>query len=45
MERDARLTGFLRGQTDKPVAPKGFELSNPWKVCAYGVCVLRVSWS
>ncbi|KIW02057.1 uncharacterized protein PV09_06557 [Verruconis gallopava] len=32
MERDARLTGFTRGQTDNPVAPKGFELSNPWKV-------------
>lgn len=33
MERDRRLTGFMRGQTDKPVAPPGFELNNPWRVC------------
>lgn len=32
MERDRRLTGYLRGQSDKPIAPKGFELNNPWKV-------------
>lgn len=32
MERDRRLTGFQRGQTDKPVAPPGFELNNPWRV-------------
>ncbi|KAM0439954.1 hypothetical protein ACHAPT_001054 [Fusarium lateritium] len=32
MERDRRLTGTLRGQTDKPVAPIGFELNNPWKL-------------
>jgi len=32
MERDRRLTGFLRGQTDNPIAPPGFELSHPWKV-------------
>lgn len=32
MDRDRRLTGTLRGQTDKPVAPRGFELNNPWKV-------------
>lgn len=32
MERDRRLTGFMRGQTDKPVAPAGFELNNPWRV-------------
>ncbi|KAF2830516.1 hypothetical protein CC86DRAFT_402551 [Ophiobolus disseminans] len=31
MERDRRLTGFMRGQTDKPVAPPGFELNNPWR--------------
>ncbi|KAM0507932.1 hypothetical protein ACHAP8_000137 [Fusarium lateritium] len=31
MERDRRLTGTLRGQTDKPEAPLGFELNNPWK--------------
>jgi len=32
MERDRRLTGFLRGQSDQPVAPAGFELNNPWKI-------------
>ncbi|QDS75035.1 hypothetical protein FKW77_006122 [Venturia effusa] len=32
MERDRRLTGYLRGQSDKPIAPKGFELNNPWRV-------------
>lgn len=32
MERDRRLTGTLRGQTDGPEAPTGFELSNAWKV-------------
>ena len=32
MDRDRRLTGFLRGQTDNVKAPPGFELSNPWRV-------------
>lgn len=32
MDRDRRLTGTLRGQTDNPKAPPGFELNNPWKV-------------
>lgn len=32
MDRDRRLTGFLRGQSDKPLAPAGFELNNPWRV-------------
>lgn len=32
MDRDRRLTGSLRGQTDKPEAPLGFELNNPWKL-------------
>lgn len=32
MERDRRLTGFMRGQTDQPAAPPGFELNNPWRV-------------
>jgi len=32
MERDRRLTGYLRGQTDRVDAPAGFEVSNPWKV-------------
>ncbi|KAH6633337.1 hypothetical protein C7974DRAFT_412340 [Boeremia exigua] len=31
MERDRRLTGFARGQTDKAEAPAGFELNNPWR--------------
>ncbi|KKY35671.1 hypothetical protein UCDDA912_g04278 [Diaporthe ampelina] len=32
MNRDRRLTGFLRGQTSNPVAPDGYELNNPWRV-------------
>lgn len=32
MDRDRRLTGYLRGQTDQAVAPAGFELSNGWRV-------------
>ncbi|PQE16910.1 NADh:ubiquinone oxidoreductase kda subunit protein [Rutstroemia sp. NJR-2017a BBW] len=32
MDRDRRLTGYLRGQTDNPSAPLGFELNNPWRV-------------
>ncbi|ROW08530.1 hypothetical protein VMCG_03042 [Cytospora schulzeri] len=32
MNRDRRLTGFLRGQSDNPIAPAGYELNNPWKV-------------
>lgn len=32
MDRDRRLTGMLRGQTDKAEAPAGFELNNPWRV-------------
>ncbi|KAK4189384.1 hypothetical protein QBC35DRAFT_493525 [Podospora australis] len=32
MDRDRRLTGYLRGQTDNPVAPPGFELNHAWKV-------------
>ncbi|KAF8866820.1 hypothetical protein BDZ45DRAFT_700399 [Acephala macrosclerotiorum] len=32
MDRDRRLTGFLRGQTDNPIAPTGFELNNPWRL-------------
>ena len=33
MDRDRRLTGTLRGQTDNVVAPPGFELSSAWRVC------------
>ena len=32
MDRDRRLTGDIRGQTDNPTAPDGFELSNPWRL-------------
>ncbi|EYE99812.1 NADH dehydrogenase [ubiquinone] 1 alpha subcomplex subunit 1 [Aspergillus ruber CBS 135680] len=32
MERDLRLTGNLRGQSSNAVAPKGFEVNNPWKL-------------
>lgn len=32
MKRDKRLTGSLRGQSDNPIAPLGFELNNPWDV-------------
>lgn len=32
MERDLRITGKLRGQSGNAEAPKGFEVSNPWRV-------------
>ncbi|KAF9888096.1 hypothetical protein FE257_009232 [Aspergillus nanangensis] len=32
MERDLRITGSLRGQSSNAEAPKGFEVSNPWKL-------------
>lgn len=38
MRRDKRLTGYHRGQADKPHAPKGFELNNPWHVGLQLVC-------
>lgn len=50
MDRDRRLTGTLRGQTDKPEAPLGFELNNPWKVRVTGICrtthllTIQCSW-
>ncbi|KAK3316394.1 hypothetical protein B0H66DRAFT_604689 [Apodospora peruviana] len=31
MDRDRRLTGELRGQTDNADAPPGYELNNPWR--------------
>ncbi|VDB90378.1 Bgt-3566 [Blumeria graminis f. sp. tritici] len=37
MDRDRRLTGWLRGQTDSPTAPKGYELNNPWRVSKYDI--------
>jgi hypothetical protein len=43
MERDRRLTGFARGQTDKPFAPPGFELNNPWRVRNTYLCIRRSS--
>ena len=33
MDRDLRLTGVFREQTDHVEAPLGFEVNNPWKVC------------
>jgi hypothetical protein len=33
MDRDMRMTGVFRAQSDKPEAPLGFELNNPWKAC------------
>ncbi|KAL7970368.1 hypothetical protein HDV63DRAFT_38647 [Trichoderma sp. SZMC 28014] len=32
MDRDRRLTGTLRGQSDNPQAPLGFEFTNGWKL-------------
>ena len=32
MDRDRRITGLLRGQSDSPTAPPGYELNNPWRV-------------
>jgi hypothetical protein len=32
MDRDIRLTGVFRAQSDNPKAPLGFEVNNPWKV-------------
>lgn len=32
MERDLRITGTERGQSSNHQAPKGFDVSNPWKV-------------
>ncbi|KAI0477517.1 hypothetical protein GGR56DRAFT_637676 [Xylariaceae sp. FL0804] len=37
MDRDRRLTGSLRGQSDDPIAPPGFELNNPWR-CESRIC-------
>lgn len=44
MDRDRRLTGWLRGQTDKVEAPVGFEVNNPWKVSALSGCVGFGEW-
>jgi len=32
MDRDKRLTGSFRGQTDNPVAPPEFAVNSEWKV-------------
>lgn len=32
VERDMRITGKFREQSDTVEAPVGFEVSNPWKV-------------
>ncbi|KAF9741543.1 hypothetical protein PMIN01_01082 [Paraphaeosphaeria minitans] len=42
LERDRRLTGFARGQTDKAEAPPGFELNNPWRVRTAGAAEFAV---
>lgn len=39
MDRDRRLTGYLRGQTDRPIAPPGFEFSNGWRVCRIATAI------
>lgn len=44
MERDRRLTGTLRGQTDNPQAPLGFEFSNGWKVMSTGATFSSYGW-
>lgn len=35
MDRDRRLTGYLRGQSDNVNAPAGFELNAPWRVSGH----------
>ncbi|KAL9100883.1 MAG: hypothetical protein Q9163_003794 [Psora crenata] len=40
MDRDRRLTGYLRGQTDSVDAPPGFELNNPWRAS----CSPNTAW-
>lgn len=32
MDRDRRLTGNIRGQSDTPLAPFGFDVNNPWRL-------------
>ncbi|KAF2841820.1 hypothetical protein M501DRAFT_967789 [Patellaria atrata CBS 101060] len=32
MDRDRRITGYLRGQSDRPEAPPGFEVNSPWRL-------------
>lgn len=52
MDRDRRLTGMLRGQTDNVEAPPGFELNSAWRVghdlsvCLHGeTCLRDYSWN
>lgn len=45
MDRDRRLTGWLRGQVDRPIAPAGFEYSNGWRVCGYTPNREFASWT
>lgn len=35
IERDFRLTGEYRKQTDKPTAPEEFKTNSFWKVCDF----------
>lgn len=45
MERDRRLTGYLRGQTDRVEAPEGFEVNNPWKVRTTSLALHQRDWT
>lgn len=42
MKRDARLTGYIRGQTDEVEAPPGFEVNKAWAVCEDRACILHL---
>lgn len=45
IDRDMRLTGKFRAQTDHPEAPLGFEVNNPWKVGnASKRCRILANW-
>jgi hypothetical protein len=44
MDRDRRLTGWLRGQVDRPIAPAGFEYSNGWRVRGHFSNRALASW-
>jgi hypothetical protein len=45
MDRDRRLTGWLRGQVDRPIAPAGFEYSNGWRVRGYPERRYMANWT
>lgn len=35
MQRDQRITGAFRAQSDQVKAPAGFEVTNPWHVSGW----------